>query len=262
MKMIVPIVLGYFLTAESMGRMILLLLCLMAIEWCISMALKQSVIVPKGWFNLKTYIKKTRQDKAIKHVYMTEFFNGMTFNGGLNGIVILYAIYLFKTDFNLGFIVSVFNGVFILTQTMLAKWCTYKRLSPVIVLGILVFTATLCLFMMMPNIATFIIYTLCLIGTAGIMMIISNVGPFYATKERSISASIKSEYFAVRQLFLNLGRVFSFALLTIGVTVCGNEMLKYSLFVLSGLMCIMGVAAYVMHVRTEDYDPTELVVVK
>ena len=261
-KITAPVLMGYFLTVESMGRLILFLLCLTATQWCISMFMKQPKIEPKGWFDLKTYFKKTRSDKTLKSIYIMEFFNGVSLSGVLNTVITLYIIYLFQTDFQLGIIISVFNGISGLSYFIFSKYCTYKRLGNLICGGVLSFVTAAVMFVLIPDKGTFIVYNFCFVSIVKIVTLIYENNMVNAADSRRISGSIKSEHFVVRQIFLNLGRVFSFALLTIGGFAWGFPVLKYYLVALSVLMSAMGLMAYLLNLRLEDNNPTELVAVK
>ncbi len=252
-KIISPVLFGYFLSTDTLGRMILLVLCLIAIEGCLSLFLKNPVTAQKGWFNLRLYLNKTKSNLTIKNLYFLEFFKGFSFGGFFNTAFILYTIYLFKTDFSLGLILSVFNGLSVCIYFIFNRYFA-RVISELTLIGSLMAVTASILFALYPTQGGFIFYNFLFVGIAKTTKMFCDLGILSLSKTHTVPSSIKNEYFSIREAFFNLGRVFGFAILTLTTTIWGFESLKYCLVMLSLSIVLWNVAVYLLR-NNFDYYP-------
>lgn len=254
-KIMVPVILGYFLTVDSIVRTIAFLLILMGVELVLTQ--KFQPVKPKKAirFSLFRFLKKTRKNKIINNLYLMEFFNGLSLIGALNAIVTLYIVYLFKTDFKLGILTAVFNFVALLTNFLFAKYGSYTRFSILIVASfVLAFLGTI-LFVFVTDKITFILYNFCCASAVKIFDLTAEVNMFNTANIDQIRKRFKSEYFALREVFLNIGRILSFSILLIFSSLFGFEGLKYFILLLLLFWFLMGLNAFNLNRKLLREDP-------
>lgn len=246
-KIAAPIVLGYFLTVDSISRTIVFLLFLMVIEILLTFKLKTPNLKKKTPFLMFRYLKKTRNNKIIKNLYLMEFFNGLSLIGSLNAIVTLYIVYLFKTDFKLGIITAVFNFVALLTNFLFAKYASYSKFSILISVSFILTCCGTILFVLMPDKATFIFYNFCCASAVKLFDLTAEINMFNTANIRAIKSRFKTEYFAVREVFLNIGRIVSFSMLLLFAICFGFDGLKYFILLLLFFFFGMGANAFYLN---------------
>lgn len=246
-KIAAPVVLGYFLTVDSISRTIVFLLFLMVIEIFLTLKLKTSHPKNKTPFSFIRYLKKTRKNKIINNLYIMEFFNGLSLIGSLNAIVTLYIVYLFKTDFKLGIITAVFNFVALLTNFLFAKYASYSKFSILISISFILACCGTALFVLMPDKATFIFYNFCCASAVKLFDLTAEVNMFNTANIQVIKRRFKTEYFALREIFLNIGRIVSFSILLLFAMCLGFGGLKYFILLLLFFWFGMGINAFYLN---------------
>mgnify|MGYP003298130088 CR=1 FL=1 len=140
--------------------------------------------------------------------------------------------YLFKTDFKLGIITAVFNFVALLTNFLFAKYASYSKFSILISISFILACCGTALFVLMPDKATFIFYNFCCASAVKLFDLTAEVNMFNTANIQVIKRRFKTEYFALREIFLNIGRIVSFSILLLFAMCLGFGGLKYFILLL------------------------------
>ena len=246
-KILSPVVLGYFLTVDSISNTILFLLFLMIFELLLTVRFRMPKPKRKVKFSLWRYYKRTKKDRIVNNLYRMEFFNGLSLIGSLNAIVTLYIVYLFKTDFKLGIITAVFNFIALLTNLLFAKYGSYTKFTSLISWSFLMAFVGTVLFVIAPEKGTFIFYNFCCASAVKLFDLTAEVNMFNTANIQTIRRRFKTEYFALREMFLNVGRITSFAILLICSALWGFESLKYFILLLLFFWFGMGLNAFLLN---------------
>lgn len=88
----------------------------------------------------------------------------MTVDSALGTLVTLYIIYLFKTDYNLGTIISLFYAITIFFNTLFDRRCKYKYFASILVTTDLFMVSSAIIFIYFPSKTTIIFYNFCFIS--------------------------------------------------------------------------------------------------
>ncbi len=238
LKIITPIAFGVFLTNIPYFRTIGFLVVLSVVEFALFSQIKASPQKQLPAFNIRSFLEKTKYYSFLKHMYKIEFCRGMTIEGTLKTIITLYIIYLFKTDFNLGLISSLFYGITIVLSFIFGRKCDYRHFVKILMITALFVVFSLIIFILKPAQATFIIYNLGFVVAMQFLLIIADISMFNISNLPEIK-SIKNEYFVVRELFLNLGRLVSYVILLIACMYDDFVILKYLLGFFTIFLVIM-----------------------
>lgn len=242
-KIATPVILGFFLTFDSYFHTVAFLALLSLVEFILFAQIKapRQKQLPK--LKIKEYCLESRKNSFVNYLYGIEFCRGITIEGGLLTLITLYTVYLFKTDFNLGLISSIFGGFIIVFNFIFGRYCKYKYFANILlVTGMLVISSVI-IFIFFPNRTNFIFYNFCFTVVSQFMRMICDINIFNVSNMPEIK-QYKNEYFIVREIFLNIGRLVSFGMLFILGALANFGMLKYFLLLLTifiALMCYYGI---------------------
>ncbi len=237
-KIVMPVVLGYFISLNSFINTSFFVLLLMAIQFVLSFFMKENSPKLKK-FNVKAlWILATRREK-IRNLLQIEFLKGLT-TEVIDVLIVLYVIYMFKTNLNLGIFVSVFAICTIAVDFILGNRCNLKSYTKILWLsGFVVFIST-SFFVFDVSKLSFIIYNLAIATAGEVIKNISAVNMYKLSQDKSIIVRYRTEYLALREAVLNFGRIISFGTV-IFVTVRDSEYwLKYLILILSAIFALIG----------------------
>jgi hypothetical protein len=237
-KVCSPIILGYFLNKDSYFNTVAFLAFLSLIELILISRVKATPQKQSPDFNIKSFVNKTKNSKTLKQLYKIEFYRGMTLDGALLTLVTLYIVYLFKTNFSLGFINSIFYLLAIILSFIFGRCCKYTHFTKLLTIIAITIISALIAFTIYPNKTTFIIYSLCFTISTQFLRTIASINVFNISHLPQVKRN-KCEYFAYREIFINLGRVVSFALVILIGIFNNFEMLKTLLTFLTIILIIL-----------------------
>ena len=220
-----PVILGFFLTMDSYFRTVEFLAILALAEFIVFSQIK---IMPKKTnkrFELKKVAHLWRSVPLLKYLDWAEFCRGATVDGALGTLITIYAAYLFKTDLNLGILGSAFYIVSIVLSFLFGSSGAMSILSVL-------------LFIIVPDMASFIFYNFCFTVAVAFVRIIEDINIIKISYLPKI-APRRVEYFAMRELILCFGRFFGYGIMIV-VGIFGSfVLLKYLLLGLTLFLCIM-----------------------
>lgn len=171
-----------------------------------------------------------------------EFCRGITIDDTLSTVVILYIISLFKTEFNLGIITSLLYAVCILLKYAFARFCKYCHFHAILMASAIAAVTSSVVFICFPQKPAFIFYNLCYVLTTQFLRNIAEINMLNISNTPAIQKRFKCEYFVTRDLYLNLGRIISYALLVAITITKSPDTLKYFLFTLTAFLALMSAA--------------------
>lgn len=162
-KIIIPIILGFFIDASSYTQMSMYIIFVAIAQFGLTFAIKSHK--PNGAkFEPFTYFKFLKENKDvqknIKWTYLDAFVGG--FKNTYEIIVIILTIYTFKTNLNLGLFTALFSLMSILIVTLYKSFDNNPKVSKKIVysiLGIIPLIVAIVLAILL-NKVTLIIYNL------------------------------------------------------------------------------------------------------
>jgi MFS family permease len=249
-SIIAPLALGYLISLKSFEQAAAVMVVIAISQLVVSLVIKPPKIQNSKPLRIIDFFKTSMKNKSLTLIYMTEFLRGTFSNGALQVIIVIYAAHLFGTGLNLGIFLSVFAIISIIIQIYFARCCTYYNFShwlyPVIIATCVVAIA----FTFKPSIYTFLSYQFCFTALIPIKQSIANINFYNMSNTKSIKQNME-EFFGVRELFLNFGRIFSFILMLV-ISITGNfENIKFVLLFLTLCVSASGIYALVAHKQQE-----------
>ena len=129
-KIIMPIFFGWLITIDSFINTAVFVLFLAILEFILS----NFISAPKNndnKFNLKKLVLLAIRKTKIKLSLYVEILRGFA-SDILDILIVLYIVYLFKTNLNLGIFTSIFAICTVLANIFFGKNCKFKQFTPLI----------------------------------------------------------------------------------------------------------------------------------
>ena len=246
-KIIMPIVLGYLITLNSFINTATFVLVLTIIQLFLSFFLNETISKTKK-FNIKAlWILATRKEK-IKNSLKIELLKGIVLDI-TDILIVLYVIYMFKTNLNLGIFTSIFAICAVTTDYILGKYCNFQSFRKILLYSsILVFLAT-SYFVFNTTQTSFILYNLIFASAGETLRTITEINMYKTSQDRSIIVNYRPEYIALRECVLNFGRIIGFGLIIL-LTLFGNDsLLKYLILGLSLILAYVGYLSIILSMQ-------------
>lgn len=239
-KVIIPIVLGAYITFTSYQIAAVLILIFAIIKFIISFFIENKNVTNER-VNLKLFREEVKKHPQypIKKLYAIEFFKGITVHGVLSIIVSLLIIYEFNTELNLGIWKSIFSICMIISMSLFAKH--YNKNKPNKLLNICFITVIIsfiCMFVSI-NKVTIILYNFIYCIFIEMLLAITEIRLFDYSNKPPFDEKLNTEYFIFREIILNIGRILGYSiLLFIGLT-HNMEYLKILFLCVTIALCII-----------------------
>ena len=237
-KIILPLVFGWFITKDSFIHTASFVVILTLAEFLFSYFLVFPSTHEKA-FRMKSLLALAIKRKTINLSLKTEFLRGVAFDA-LDLLIVLYVIYMFKTSLNLGIFTSVFALCSIGISYIFGRFIHFNSFLPILIISsILTFTGTT-YFVLDVSRFSFLLYNFVFATATHLIRIIADINFYKVSQCKSVATIYRAEYMAVREIFLSLGRTLAFGvIIAVALAGCG-EMLKYLILIFSGLIVVIG----------------------
>ena len=227
-----PAFLGFLISTTNYQLTALVILMFSFIQIVASFYLKP---LPKSdnVYDLLGSLKKSLKNKQEREMLYIEFLNGLIFSDGVLGTIITILIMIsFKSEFHLGIISSYISFISLIFLFMYSKYYKGRNDKKVILCsGVIIFFSMILFALNITNFMVIFYNVIYGIFGTGILTFIYGIRLFNLAKKK-ISNNEKTEYWSIREIVLNLGRVLGYYLLFI-VSIFGLAYLKYFLLFLS-----------------------------
>jgi YQGE family putative transporter len=230
-KILIPITLGALITIGSLQNIAWVMVVMGVIEFGLLVMMPPIENRSTIQSDLVGFMRKSVDTPCIRTLFTAEFLRGLAYE--LETVGVLYIVYVFHTDMNLGAWTTVFALLTAGATWLFGRFCSKRDFKWVIGLcSILMMGAIICL---MSDVNRF--STLAYAGTValGIAMMdqILSVNVLNLAKTKFVTQKYRTEYLAARQIVSFVGRWGGIiALMYIGVF-GGYGMLPYLLVLLA-----------------------------
>lgn len=241
-KIIAPLVLGFFISEASYTDMACVLLGIALIELILMFQLTPSRHISRQGLDIPGFFRCMFRFPVIRQTFAMEALRG--FGLGLLGAVItMYTVYMFQTDLKLGIFTTIFGACSIFTSWAFGRWVKQKYWAYVLVPAMLMIGGALSMFLYMATPVTFLVYNF--IYATAIVTIdqASAVNVFKLAHSKCVTKNYKVEYFVFRDTALFIGRWIGFVgLMYIGVF-GGYDWLRWYLVLITMAILLCGAMA-------------------
>lgn len=243
-KIIMPVVFGWLITLDSFINTSIFVLVLTALELILSGLLKQTTKPAKN-FNIKALMVLALKRKKVKISLIIDALKGFAFDIA-DTLIVLYIIYMFKTDFNLGIFTSIFAICNVVVNAVLGKCCKSNNFAIILTIStVLTFIGTT-YFVFDTTQFAFIVYNLIFASAAQLIRTITTINMYKVSQEKTVSALYRTEYMALREIGINIGRMIGYSLVILAALSQNPQMLKYLILFISAVIAIMGYMSVIL----------------
>lgn len=239
-KIAIPVVLGFFIDTGSYISMAYVLLGLTILELGLAMTLTPSRHKNTTPVDFVGFAKCMLRFPVIKKMFAMEILRGFG-NGLLMSVITMYTVYIFQTNFNLGFLTTVFAAFSVITSLGGGYICTKTNTPKIAMICIAIIIAVMTVFISHVTPITFLVYNFMYATVALLLDQICQTNMFKLSKSKCVTNNYKIEYFVFRDFALFIGRWMGFTgLMYIGVY-GGYEWLRWYIIPSTIAIVIAGV---------------------
>jgi hypothetical protein len=219
------------------------ILVLTAIEFAMTFFLKPSMHRSKNNVDIVGFWNCMMRFSVIRRLFSVEVLRGFAINGALGVVIIMYTIYMFQTDLNLGIFTTVFSAIAIATAFLFGRFARKSMFPKILFISTIVAMFGLGAFVTHTSPLTFILFQFINVTAIWALGMISDVNMFSLAQSKCIKGDHKTEYFLFRETALGIGRWAAFiSLVAIGVF-GGYEWLRWYLVALIAVIVLTGFMA-------------------
>ncbi|MBE6444952.1 MAG: MFS transporter [Alphaproteobacteria bacterium] len=237
-KILIPLLFGWLISVESFIRTTFVVLILSVISWILSLFLRHIKSSCKA-FKIKYLIALARKRPLIKLSLSVDFVRGFIFET-LDLLIVLYVVYMFKTNMNLGIFTSIFAICSVVSNAVFGRYCRYSNLTVLLVICCFLTIIGSSYFVISGDKFSFIIYNFIYASVTLLFPIISAINIYRVSKNKSVVSLYRSEYIALREIFLNSGRSLGFGLTIVVSLYLSPDDLKFVLLTLNLFVVLLG----------------------
>lgn len=237
-RIVMPVVFGWFITKDSFLDTVLFVLGLTILEFILANCLQPPKNKNKH-FNVKALLVLAFKKNRVKISLLVEMIRGIAVDI-IDILIVLYIVHLFKTNLNLGIFTSIFAICSVLANFLLGKYCRFKSFVPLLAVSSIVTFSATTYFVFDASKLSFIIYNLVFASAGQLIRTIAGVNIYKISQDKSVASLYRAEYLAIREFFLNLGRIIGFSLVILAALSNNQDMLKYLILFLSVLLMLVG----------------------
>ncbi len=231
-SVIFPIILGTSITLTNFHYTTFIILILSFIQIILTFYIKPLIPSNKKKFSFKRVFNIIKKSKDAKLILLNEFLFGFHLSdGAFNVLITVIIIQSFKTNFNLGILTSVSTLLAIISTSLYKKKHSIKVDKSILFISGLIPAIMLLFMICIPNNFTVIIYVICFEMFVGILGISRDVKLYNISDSKIISSDEMIEFLSLREILLNCGRIISFMLVIITITLFNNDFLNILLFI-------------------------------
>lgn len=238
-KIVVPILLGSIITVSNYYITAIIILFLSVIQIVFSFWLKPLENTYET-FNIKKAWKKIRHIKQIKNTIFIEYLQGLCISSSSLTVITTTLVFsALNTDFKLGIITSITSAIQMMVVYLYNKNKNMEKDKKIILISSIIPIISLTILLVNKCNITIIIYDVLSKVSTGLLSVIRIVQMYNTANHNIISINEQNEFWAIRETFINLGRITSYILLLI-VSISGNiknlNILMVALTLMIGLM--------------------------
>jgi len=213
-SIIAPMIIGRYITDIGYSTAALPIIILTVIELLISFFLKSKNSTTQK-LNLKKFVTLHKNDKTLRKLYVIEFLKGINRNGVMSLVASLIIIKALPNDTAIGDWSAAFAALSVLAMLLFAKFYKTKNQTPTIILSTLVIALSTVLILVSPSFITIVLYNVAFEVFLLIVDRVSNLNLFNYSTKKQYKQKYNTEYFTIREIFLNSGRVLGYLSLLI-----------------------------------------------
>lgn len=239
MKIFLPIIIGTFISLSSYSMMVWLVIPFSVLSYLVSFTISDTPTSRNG-VQIAGYFRKCIRDGFTRRQLMSEFMRGLSIDR-MQYIITILIVYIMHTDIALGAVKSAASVAMIFAGIILGRFLTMRAFPRLFTVCCIFLIAGTLLFLGIPTATTLVVYTLVYSVAENIFFRLLDMNVTNASNYNKLNRTNKIEFFLVREIVLNSGRLLNlFILLILGL--CGVGVFGLTVFTLCMALAAIPVA--------------------
>lgn len=235
-----PLLLGGFLTTTDFYVTAIMIATLSFLQIILSFFIHPEISQNYQYSLFKSF-KKLRKEKEVTTLFKIEFLKGFNLADGVLTVIVTVLIFnAFQTDMNLGLISSIASVITILLSYLYSKFFKKKKDLWVIILCSIIPVLCLFLLLLFMSDTTLILYYMGYNVLTTILTMIIDIRLFNISNMKFVKKENEMEFWAIREGFLNIGRILGYLILLFMMMWNKDQYLNYYLVFLTLTILVMG----------------------
>ncbi len=236
-----PIILGSIITVTNFELTAVIILIISAIQILLSFILTSDNEKELPKFDIIQTWKKLKDNNQIRKTLIVEFFIGMNVSDGALEILMTILIFnSFKTDMNLGIITSITTILSIVAVHLYGKIYKNKNDKKLITVSCVLPVLAVLILLVLRNNITLIVYNVCYVIFTALLQLTREIRLYNIADSTIVDRNNQCEFFAIREVILNIGRVVGYAMLLLAGLIGSQVSLSIVMILLTLSIPIMG----------------------
>lgn len=241
-KIITPIVLGFFIDSGSYTEMAYVMLGVALLELLLTAFLHSSRHRSRTPIDFGGFFRCMLRFPVIRQMFSMEVLRGFSI-GLLSTVIPMYTVYMFQTDFNLGMFTTVFSACSIAASWLFGRYGRVRFYRVILPICLMVIGSAMALFIYETVPLTFLLYNFVYSTAIVLLDLICSSCIFNLSNSKCVTANHRIEYFVFRDFALFIGRWIGFVgLMYIGVF-GGYDWLRWYLLVITVAIMFTGIVS-------------------
>ena len=256
-KIIASYLLGKYIHISSFENCMFIILGFSCLEVMLSFFIK-SEKCSTAKFKPSVFLQIIKNEPLLQKAFFIEFLKGMTLYGCLTILITLYTICQFETNLNLGIFNSAFAILTIIISYIFGRYINKEQYPALSLVNSLFIIVTAFLFAFDSSKINFILYNICYATFIQLIQLITDTNLFNISNSVKIRDTFRTEYFAVREVYLCSGRAISYSMLLFAGYYYPESSLKALLISLTFVVSMAGLLSSRMQKELNDNEESEI----
>ena len=230
-NIVIPVLLGSIISTTNFQLTAIIILIVSILQIILSLLI-EPIEMKNSKYTPFSSIKTLFKNKDIRNMLWVDFFRGMNVaDSPLDILMVVLIVGALKSDFGLGLLTSFASVLVIFIQYLYTKKFNKKHDKTLVFVSTLVPLTTLTLMLLWKNEITLILYYFSYMVIINLLALIYDVRLFNISNCKLIKENHFLEFWSIREMVLNIGRVSGFSLVLIA-GIINNRILSYILLII------------------------------
>ena len=232
-KIAAPFLLGLFITLGSFEEVAKALLAFAFLEFILPLFMRPHRPAAGKGPDFRGFLRCMINTPGLRRWLRVEVLSGMALEGIVGVIITMYTVYMFKTDFMLGLLTTIFSLVAVIAMFLFGRFGSRAMFPKLLVSATIVTVGGFGLFVIDQSLTSFLIFNFVAVTATALLGKITVINGYNMSQSGCVAGESRAEYFAFRAAAHGIGSSISFGgLLLIGVF-GGYEWLRWYLLPLA-----------------------------
>ena len=231
---------GTYISTHSFEACLSFVMAISLIEIALSFRVTSKRTCEESFKPIQFY-NTIKNHSFIQKAFLIEVFRGITFAGPLASLIVICTAFQYEDAQDFGTFNSIFAIVTICISFIFGRYIKRRQYPVLSLINSLFIILTIVLYTLYDTKINFILYNFCYASFVMLIQLITDVNLFNITNSEKISHTYRIEYMAIREIYLNIGRIIGYTLMYFAGTSADPNSYKYLMIFLTLIISAVGI---------------------